>query len=161
MTYAFKVQQRFISFFGATYDIYDLATDQKIFIAKRQFFAIPPKIKIKDMAGNEDITIHSNFLFRNKWTIKHKGVVIGEVSFPIIRFFGFRFDLSLAGKKYSASNVFGYSFTAIDQTGNIGFKVDKKFLSLRDSFKVEVYPGLEPIFGIAAAIAIDSKYHES
>lgn len=159
MIYGFKVQQKMISF-TPTYDVYDLATDQKVFVAKRQFFSIPPKIVIEDLSGREVIKIESNFFFKNKWEIKQRGAIIGEVSFPIMRFFGFSFDLRLAGKEYTASNVFGHSFTARDPSGNIGFIVDKKVFSFRDTYKVEVYPGLEPLFAIAASIAIDSKYHE-
>ncbi len=159
MVYGFKVQQKIFAL-RATYNIYDLAKDEKIFVARRKILAFRPEIEIKDMNDQKVITIKSNFLFRNRWKIIQNNNLIGEVKFPIIRLFGFKFELSIAGNNYEATNIFGYSFTAVDDMGRIGFVVDKKFFSFRDSYKVEVHPPLEPLFGLAAAIAIDSKYHE-
>ncbi|MHA1304522.1 MAG: LURP-one-related family protein [Candidatus Heimdallarchaeaceae archaeon] len=155
----FKVQQKILALV-ATYKIYDLATDQQIFEAKRKMFTLTPTLIIRDMAGVEVIKIKSNFFFQNSWKIYQQDKLIGEVTFPIIRFCGIKFDVKLAGNVYTASDVLGYSFSAVDLSGNIGFKLDRKVFSIRDTYKVETYPPLDPLFALAAALAIDSKYFQ-
>ncbi|MHA1205218.1 MAG: hypothetical protein K9W45_01400 [Candidatus Heimdallarchaeum aukensis] len=156
----FKVQQKILALV-ATYNIYDLATDQQIFQAKRKMFSWTPTIIIKDMAENEVAKIVSNFFFQNNWKIyAPDGALIGEVKFPLIRFCGIKFDVMLAGNTYTASDIFGYSFSAVDVNGNLGFKLDRKVFAIRDTYKVETYPPLEPVFALAAALAIDSKYFQ-
>ncbi|MCE7742885.1 MAG: hypothetical protein GOP50_10560 [Candidatus Heimdallarchaeota archaeon] len=157
--FGFKVTQKIFTF-RATYDIIDEATGQQIFVAKRQIFALTPTLWIEDMNGNEVIRIKSNFLFKNRWKITQGDQLIGEVEFPIIRICGIKFDVLLAGQNYTASDLLGWSFNARDPSGNIGFTLDKKVFRIKDTYKVTVYPPLEPLFGLAAALTIDSKFYQ-
>ena len=157
--FGFKVTQKILAL-RATYQIFDEATGQQVFTAKRQVFAMTPTMWIEDMNGNEVIRIKSNFFFKNRWKITQGGNVIGEVEFPIIRFCGIKFDVHLAGQQYTASDVLGYSFNALNAQGQIGFGIDKKVFSIKDTYKVVVYPPLEPLFGLAAALTIDAKFYQ-
>ena len=157
--FGFKVQQKVFAFVS-TYNIFDLANDQKIFEAKRKVFTLTPTIIIKDASGQEVLRLKANFFFANKWKILQKGNLIGEVKFPLIRFCGIKFDVELQGNRYTASDIFGWSFNARDMNGNIGFTLDKKVFRIRDTYQVTVYPPLEPLFGLAAALAIDAKYYQ-
>lgn len=157
--FGFKVTQKIFAL-RATYDILDEATGQKIFVAKRQIFAFTPTLWIEDLNGNEVIRIKSNFLFKNRWKITQRNNIIGEVEFPIIRICGIKFDVHLAGQRYSASDILGWSFNAVDPSGRIGFTLDKKIFHIKDTYQVTVYPPLEPLFGLAAALTIDSKFYQ-
>ena len=158
--YGFKVTQKIFAL-RATYQIFDEATGQQIFTAKRQILTMTPTLWIEDMQGNEVIRIKSNFFFKNRWKITQQGNLIGEVEFPIIRLCGIKFDVHMAGKQYTASDILGWSFNAIEPNGNIGFTLDKKVFSIKDTYKVTVYPPLEPLFGLAAALTIDSKFYQN
>ena len=157
--YGFKVTQKIFAL-RATYQIVDEATGQQVFTAKRQIFTLTPTLWIEDMNGNEVIRIKSNFFFKNRWKITQGGNMIGEVEFPIIRICGIKFDVHLAGQHYTASDILGWSFNALDASGNIGFTLDKKVFRIKDTYKVTVYPPLEPLFGLAAALTIDSKFYQ-
>ncbi len=157
--FGFKVTQRILALV-ATYDIVDIATDQKVFVAKRRFFTLTPTIVIENLQGQEVAKIKSNFLFRNRWKITQGPNEVGEVEFPIIRFCGIKFDVMLAGNHYTASDILGWSFNAVGRDGSIGFTLDKKVFRIKDTYRVDVYPPLEPLFGLAAALAIDSKFYQ-
>ena len=156
--FGFKVSQRLIAF-GATYDIIDEATGERIFVGKKRLFTILPKMWIKNLQGKELIAIKSNF-WRTRWNIYQGTNLIGAVRFPFIKFCGIKFDVELAGNSYTASDILGWSFTARSRDGQIGFILDKKVFRIKDTYKVVVYPPLEPIFGLAAALAIDAKFYQ-
>ncbi|TET80025.1 MAG: hypothetical protein E3J43_02810 [Candidatus Heimdallarchaeota archaeon] len=158
--FGFKVTQRILAL-RATYDIIDVATGNKVFIAKRRMFTWRPTIIIENIQGQEVAKITANYFFQNKWKITVGPDLIGEIEFPIIKFCGIKFDIMLAGNQYTASDVFGWSFKAVGRDGVIGFTLDKKFFRIKDTYRVDVYPPLEPLFGLAAVLAIDSRYYRS
>ena len=158
--FGFKVTQRILTL-RSTYDIFDVATGNKVFIAKRRMFTWRPTIIIENIQGQEVAKITANYFFQNKWKITVGPDLIGEIEFPIIKFCGIKFDIMLAGNHYTASDVFGWSFKAVGRDGSIGFTLDKKFFRIKDTYRVDVYPPLEPIFGLAAVLAVDSRYYRS
>ncbi|MHA1347845.1 MAG: LURP-one-related/scramblase family protein [Candidatus Heimdallarchaeaceae archaeon] len=158
--FGFKVQQQFFAF-TATYNIFDMATDQQVFKAKRKLFTLGKTIVIEDMQGREVITIKANLFLKTKWKITQAGREIGMVIFPFFRLCGIKFSVELAGNEYHASDLMAYSFTARDLNNQIGFTLDRRILTIRDTYKVTVYPPLEPVFGLAATLAIDYKYFQN
>jgi len=158
--FGFKVKQRIISFRGGTYDIFDQATEQQLFVAKRKVFTLTPTIVIENMQGQEVARVKGNFFIGTKWKITQGANLIGIVKFPLIKFCGIKFDVELAGNHYMASDILGWSFVARDVNGNIGFLLDKKVLRIKDTYKIEVYPPLEPVFALAASLAIDIKFYQ-
>ncbi len=156
--FGFKVTQRILAL-GATYDIIDIATGNKIFVARRRLFTWTPTIIIENLQGQEVVKVKSNFLFGNRWKITQGPNLIGEIEFPIIKFCGIKFDVMLAENHYTASDIIGWSFNAVSRDGSIGFTLDKKF-RIKDTYRVDVYPPLEPLFGLAAVLAIDSKFYQ-
>ena len=157
--YAFKVRQRFFTFIRKFYDIFDLATEQKVLVAKTKILTFFPQIIVEDLAGREVVRIKSNWL-RTSWKIYQGDNLIGEVKFPFIRFCGIKFTVFMAGNAYEASDIIGWNFTAKDRNGNVGFLLDRKLFRIRDTYQVVVYPPLEPIFALAAALTIDMRYYE-
>ena len=157
--FGFKIRQRIFAF-RATYDIFDMATDQQLFKAKKKIFSFGKTIIIEDLQGREVVKIKGNVIFNNNWTITQNNQKIGMVRFPLIRFCGIKFTVELLGNIYNASDLLGYSFNAVNQAGHIGFSLNRRILSIRDTYKVDVYPPLEPVFGLAAALAIDAKYFQ-
>ncbi len=157
--FGFKVSQRILAF-RATYDIIDVATGNKVFVAKRRLFTWSPTIIIENLQGQEVAKVKGNFFFQNRWKITQGANLVGEVEFPLIRFCGIKFDVTLAGNHYTASDILGWSFNAVGRDGSIGFTLDKKVFRIKDTYRVDVYPPLEPLFGLAAALAIDSKFYQ-
>ena len=157
--YGFQVKQRILAF-RATYDIIDEATGQQIFVAKRKILTFTPTLWIENMQGQEVARVKGNFLIGTNWKITQGPNLVGAVKFPLIRFCGIKFDVELQGNNYTASDILGWSFTARDYNGNVGFMLDKKVFRIKDTYKVVVYPPLEPVLALAAALAIDSKFYQ-
>ena len=157
--FGFQVKQRIIAF-RATYDIIDEATGQQIFVAKRKIMTLTPTLWIENMQGQEVARVKGNFLFGTNWKISQGANPVGAVKFPLIRLCGIKFDVELQGNNYTASDILGWSFTARDYSGNVGFMLDKKVFRIKDTYKVVVYPPLEPVLALAAALAIDSKFYQ-
>ena len=157
--FGFQVKQRILAF-RATYDIIDEATGQQVFVAKRKIFTLTPKLWIENMQGQEVARVKGNFLIGTNWKISQGSNLVGAVRFPLIRLCGIKFDVELSGNNYTASDILGWSFTARDYSGNVGFMLDKKVFRIKDTYKVVVYPPLEPVLALAAALAIDSKFYQ-
>ena len=158
--FGFKIQQKFFSL-TATYKITDVATDQQIYKAKRKLFSFLKTIVIEDMQGIEVARIKGNFLFNNKWKIIQNENVIGSIKFPLVKLCGIEFTVELMDNVYHASDLMAYSFTARDANNQVGFTLDRKVFTIKDTYRVDVYPPLEPIFGLAATLAIDYKFFQS
>ncbi|MCG3220586.1 MAG: hypothetical protein H7641_04325 [Candidatus Heimdallarchaeota archaeon] len=158
--YGFQVKQRIISFFRATYDIIDEATGNQVFVAKRKIWSFTPTLWIENMQGQEVARVKGNFLFGTNWKISQGTNLVGAVRFPLIKLCGIKFDVEISGNNYTASDILGWSFTARDYNGNVGFILDKKIFRIKDTYKVVVYPPLEPVLALAAALAIDSKFYQ-
>lgn len=159
LPYGFKVKQKIIAF-APSYEIFDEATNNKIFTAKRNFFQFfTVTFRIFNLQGDELILVKSNWL-KTQWKILQKGKLIGTIRFPFIRLCGIKFDVELQGNTYTASDILGWSFTAKDLNNQIGFVLDKKIFRIKDTYKITVYPPLEPIFGLAASLAIDLKFYQ-
>jgi uncharacterized protein YxjI len=156
--FGFLVRQRILAF-RATYDITDEATGNKIFVAKRRIFTFRPKLWIENLQGQEVARVEGNFLIGTDWKIYQEENLVGAVKFPLFKLCGIKFDVELAGNTYTASDIIGWSFTARDYSGNVGFSLDKKF-RIKDTYKIVVYPPLEPLLALAAALAIDSKFYQ-
>ncbi len=157
--FGFKITQRILAL-RATYDIIDVATGNKVFIAKRRLFTWTPTIIIENLQGQEVAKVKANFFFQTRWKITQGPNLIGEIEFPLIKFCGIKFDVMLAGNHYTASDMLGWSFNAVSRDGSIGFTLDKKVFRIKDTYRVDVYPPLEPLYGLAAALAIDSKFYQ-
>ncbi|MBY9002233.1 MAG: LURP-one-related family protein [Candidatus Heimdallarchaeota archaeon] len=158
--FGFKVQQKILAF-TATYNIFDMATDQQVFRAKRKMFTIGKTIIIEDMQGKEVVKLKANLILKNKWKIVQNGREVGMVKFPLIRFCGIKFSVELAGNEYHASDLMAYAFTARDLNNQIGFTLDRRILTIRDTYRIDVYPPLDPIFGLAATLAVDYKFFQN
>jgi uncharacterized protein YxjI len=156
--FGFEIKQRILAL-RATYDIIDVATGNQVFIAKRKLFTWTPEITIENLQGQEVAKVQGNFFFQNRWKITQGPNLIGEVEFPIFKLCGIKFDVLLAGNHYTASDIIGWSFNAVGRDGKIGFTLDKKF-RIKDTYRVDVYPPLEPLYGLAAALAVDSKFYQ-
>ncbi|MHA2357985.1 MAG: LURP-one-related/scramblase family protein [Candidatus Heimdallarchaeaceae archaeon] len=160
LPYGFRVRQKIFAFrLAATYDIFDEATQQKVFIAKKKFLAILPTIVVENLNGQEVAKVKSNF-WKTKWKITQNGKLVGMVKFPFIRVCGIKFSVEMAGNVYHASDLLGWKFSAVDMQGRMGFYLDKRILTIRDTYKVDVYPPLEPVFGLAAALAVDVRFYQ-
>lgn len=155
----YQVEQKLLSM-TQTYKIKD-QMGIEFMIARRKMSSIfNPKIEVKDIAGNDLGYIQGNF-FKTQWNIfdvqeRHHGTI----EFPFFMWFTKSFTISTPiGVFRSGDSVFGKRFDAYAPDGRLAFVVDKKLISLRDSFKVSSNDQLGPFVTCLAAVVIDQKFN--
>lgn len=154
------------------------------FIVEQKILSLRPVYRVKDVYGNvfmeikKDWTsffspalhvnspdgkpighIQGNFLKTNWQLIDAQGQVQATLHFPLFMVFNKHFDLETPHGWYNSGNTFwAYKFECYDPNGQISFLVDKKILSIRDSFKIQSFGTLSPFITALSAICIDMRF---
>jgi len=155
----FKVEQKFFAL-RPTYKVSD-GTGQEFMIVRRQFFNFfRPYLFVERPDGTPLGSVQSNF-WRTEWELRDaEGNLHATIIFPFFMFFRKSFEINTANGIYrSGGSVFTYKFDAYSPSGQFAFVVDKKVLSIRDSFKVKSSGELSPFITCLAAVCIDQKFH--
>lgn len=155
------------------------------FKVQQKFFALRPTYKISDGAGNEFMVVRRKFInffrphlfierpdgtplgyiqsniWRTKWELRDaEGNLHATIVFPLIMFFRKNFHIETANGIYSSGqSIFAYKFDAYSPSGQFAFVVDKKIISIRDSFTIKSSGELSPFITCLAAVCIDQKFH--
>ncbi len=153
------VEQKLLSM-TQTYKIKDIMGNE-IMIARRKMSSIfNPKIEITSPDGNNLGYIQGNF-FKTQWDIfDNNNIKQATITFPFFMFLHKTFEIETnVGMFRSQDSVFGKKFDAYDPNGRLAFTVDKKILSVRDSFKIISNGQLGPFITCLAAVVIDMKFY--
>lgn len=157
----FKVTQKIFSL-TPTYKVAD-SSGREIMVASKNFFSFfRPEYIVKQPDGTPIGRLQGNF-FRTEWQIidEHEKVH-AIVRFPFFIFITKSFTVETGlGLFRSGSSVFGKRFDAYDPSGALSFVVDKKLISIRDTFKIQSNGLLSPFITCMAAVCIDRKFHSS
>lgn len=156
----FTIQQQILAI-RRTYKIKDV-NDHEFMEARRPFFNfLQPHFNVTTPDGRPIGDIQGNF-FRTTWKIKDaEGNVHAVIHFPLFSFIMKHFTIDTPnGTFQSGDSWFGYKFECFDSAGNMSFVVDKKVLSLHDTYKLQSSGELSPFVTTLSAIAIDERYHK-
>lgn len=155
----FKVEQKFFAI-RSTYKVSD-AMGMEFMIVKRKFINFfRPLLYVERPDGTPLGTIQSNF-WRTEWQLRDaEGNLHATVIFPFFMWFRKRFHIETANGIYpSGQSIFAYKFDAYSPSGQFAFVVDKKIISIRDSFKIKSSGELSPFITCLSAVCIDQKFH--
>lgn len=156
----FTVQQQFFTL-RSTYHIKD-GNDREFMSARRPFFNfLQPHFDVTTPDGRPIGDIQGN-IFRTNWKIKDaEGNVHAVIHFPLFAFIMKHFTIDTPNGQFkSGDSWLGWKFECFDSAGNSSFVVDKKVLSLHDTFKIQSSGELSPFITTMSAIAIDERYHK-
>ena len=154
------------------------------FVVEQKILSLRPVYKVKDMFGNVFMEIKRDWVnffspslhvqapdgrfigriqgnfFRTNWQlIDAQGVVQATIHFPLFMIFNKHFDIETPYGWYNSGNTFwAYKFECYDPQGQISYLVDKKILSIRDSFKIQSFGTLSPFITALSAVCIDMKF---
>jgi uncharacterized protein YxjI len=155
----FVVQQKLLAL-RPVYRVKDV-NGQVFMEVKRPFFnPFIPYLYVKAPDGKPIGHIQGN-LWRTEWKITDaEGRLHATLRFPFIMFFRKNFTVDTAyGQFRSGDSIFAYKFDCYDSQGRISFLVDKKILTIRDSFKIKSFGILSPFITTMAAVCIDQRLH--
>ena len=155
----YLVRQKIFAF-NDSFNITD-EHNRPIFKIEGKVFSLGNKLNIYDMSGNKRIYIEQKlFKLLPQYEIYENDRVIARVK-KQLTFFKARFDIeSDYGNFKVKGDAFGYNFSVLRDGKTIAI-VNKKFISLSDTYSVEVAEGEQDAFVLSLVIVIDQVLHDN
>ena len=156
----YLVQERLFSI-GTDFWIEDEAGN-RVFLVDGKAFSLRETFELKDSAGNLRARIRKQLLaMRDTMQIEDAGGVIAKVRPAFFSPLRHRYFIDLAdGEQLEAVGNFAdkdWALTAAD--GRILARISRQWFHIRDTYGVEVAPGMDDALAIAVAVCID-RIHE-
>lgn len=155
----FKVNQKLFAF-RSTYKISNALGHEFMVVKKKFINPFRPYLYVEQPNGTSMGHIQGN-LWRTQWEIfdEHNNLH-ATIRMPLFMMFRKNFTIETADGIYQSGNsIFAYKFDAYAPNGQIALLVDKKILSIRDSFQIKTFGSLNPYVSCLAAVIIDQKFH--
>jgi uncharacterized protein YxjI len=128
-----------------------------------RLLSIRDKLVLHDLHGNEAATITKQLIaLRPTYTIARPGLPNAKVKKDFINILREGFTIDMEGDLPDLriqGNIFEHNYSILRE-GNIIAEISKKWISLRDSYVVDVSDGEDAVLLLAAAIAVDRITHE-
>ena len=128
-----------------------------------RLLGIRDKLTLRDLEGNVVATITSHLIaLRPTYTIDRPGQPDATVKKDFINILREGFSVDMAGGLPDLriqGDILEHSYT-ISRQGNTIAQVSKKWISLRDSYVVDVTEGEDAVLLLACAIVVDRITHE-
>lgn len=128
-----------------------------------RLIGIRDKLTLRDLQGNVVATITKHLIaLRPTYTIARPGQPDATVKKDFINILREGFSVDLEGGLPDLriqGNIFEHSYT-ISQKGVPVAQVSKKWISLRDSYVIDVAEGEDAVLLVACAITVDRITHE-
>ncbi len=130
---------------------------QPVYQVNGKLFSLHNTIVMSDMAGNEVATVRRHLLsLRPTYEITHGGQELAEIRKHLFTPFGDRFTVDIPGPDdlEIKGNLFEHDYT-ISQSGQTIATVSKRWISLTDTYGVDVAPGQNDALVLASVLALD------
>ena len=130
---------------------------QPVYQVNGKLFSVHNTIVMRDMAGNEVATVRRHLLsLRPTYEITHGGQELAEIRKHLFTPFGDRFTVDIPGPDdlEIKGNLFEHDYT-ISQSGQTVATVSKRWISLTDTYGVDVAPGQNDALVLASVLALD------
>lgn len=157
----FVLKERIFSL-RESYYIRNEAGDNVLEVTGR-LLGIRDKLTLRDLHGNEVATITSHLIaLRPTYTIERPGQPDATVKKDFINILREGFSVDMAGGLSDLriqGDILDHSYT-IARKGTTIAQVSKKWISLRDSYVIDIDGGEDAILLLACAIVVDRISHE-
>jgi len=128
-----------------------------------RLLSIRDKLVLHDPHGNEAATITKQLIaLRPTYTIARPGLPDAKVKKDFINILREGFTIDMEGDLPDLriqGNIFEHNYSILRE-GTIIAEISKKWISLRDSYVVDVSDGEDAVLLLAAAITVDRITHE-
>lgn len=157
----YRIRERLFSF-GDDFWIEDDAGRRVYLVDGRAFTLLREKLVIKDATGRELGFLREKLIsLRKAYEIHSGGRHVATVRKDLFNFLRCRFTVDVPGPDdYEAQGSFldhEYTFTRHSRTVAT---VSKKWLTLRDTYTVDVEPGEDDVLLLASTVVIDQICHD-
>ena len=150
----YQLQQKLFAF-GDDFRVRD-ETGADRYIVDGKVFTLGHRVIIRDTRGGEEATIHQHLIaLLPTYEITRQGEEVAEVRKKLTLFReGFTVDIPGPDDLSVQGDLFDHEYV-FTRDGQTVATVSKQWFTLRDSYGVEVEPGVDPVLILASAIVID------
>lgn len=151
----YKVKQKLVAM-RPVYEIYDEETGEKIAVGRQTWLSfLRSTVNMKDPQDNDILTAKGGFFDKTFHLLDPSGNKIAKITRPWIMW-NKRFTIHYRDDEIHAEGgVMAWGFDAASESGRFAFKLDKKVISVRDQFRVEVGDYMDWKHAVASAIVVD------
>jgi len=151
----YLIRERFFDF-GDDFDITD-ESGQKMFHVDGKVLSVRDKLVISDAAGNDVAEVHRRLVaLRRTYEIIVGGETAAQVRKHLVTPFRDKFTIDLPGSDdlEMKGSIFDHEFT-IERDGDTVATVSKRWITIRDTYAVDIADGENDLLILATVLALD------
>ncbi|GLY93077.1 LURP-one-related family protein [Actinoplanes sp. NBRC 103695] len=151
----FVIREKFFSI-GDDFDVLD-ENGVKVFRVDGKVLSVRDKVVIEDPAGNELATVHRHLVaMRPTYEIRIGGEKAAEVRKKLFTPFRDKFTIDVPGPDdlEMKGDLLDHEYV-IERGGAEVAAVSKRWLTIRDTYAVQVSPGEDPLLIVGSVLALD------
>ncbi len=151
----YVIRERFFHL-GDDFDITDEAGNRLLHVDGK-VLSLHDRLVLQDPAGREVAQVSRKLVaLRPTYEISVGGQPAAQVRKHFFTPFGDKFTIDIPGPDdlEMKGNILDHEFT-IEQGGNLVATVSKRWLSLRDTYAVQIAPGQDDLLVLASILALD------
>ena len=151
----YVIRERFFSI-GDDFDVMD-EHGNKVLHVDGKVFSVRNKLIIEDLAGTELASVHRHLVaLRPTYEIRVGGEKAAEIRKKLFTPFHDRFTIDVPGPNdlEMRGNLLEHEYT-IERGGVEVAAVSKRWLTIRDTYAVQIAAGEEPLLIIGSVLALD------
>ncbi|WP_127508269.1 LURP-one-related/scramblase family protein [Actinoplanes solisilvae] len=157
----YVIRERFFSI-GDDFDVLD-EHGNKVYHVDGKVLSVRDKVVIEDPSGDEVATLHRHLVaLRPTYEIRIGGEKAAEVRKKLFTPFRERFTIDVPGPDdlEMKGDLLDHEYV-IERDGVEVASVSKRWLTIRDTYAVQVAPGIEPLLIIGSVLALDLALERS
>ncbi|MEW1586445.1 LURP-one-related family protein [Micromonospora vinacea] len=151
----FVIRERFFSI-GDDFDVLD-EHGAKVFHVDGKVLSVRNKVVIEDTSGQEVATLHRHLVaLRPTYEIRIGGEKAAEVRKKLLTPFRDKFTIDVPGPDdlEMKGDLLDHEYV-IERDGTEVAAVSKRWLTIRDTYAVQVTAGVDPLLIIGSVLALD------
>src|SRR4051812_22919157 len=151
----YVIRERFFSF-GDDFDVHD-EHGNKVLHVDGKVFTIRDKVVIEDLNGDEVASVHRRMIaLHPTYEIRIGGEKAAEVRKKLFTPFRDKFTIDVPGPDdlEMKGNLVDHEYV-VEQSGREVATVSKRWLTIRDTYAVQVAADINPLLIIASVLALD------
>jgi uncharacterized protein YxjI len=151
----YVIREKFFSI-GDDFDVLD-GDGNKVLHVDGKVLSVRDKVVIEDLTGQEVASVHRHLVaLRPTYEIRIGGEKAAEVKKKLFTPFREKFTIDVPGPDdlEMKGDLLDHEYV-IERGGSRVAEVSKRWLTVRDTYAVEIAPGEQPLLVIGAVLALD------
>ena len=149
------IRERFFSI-GDDFDVLD-EHGNKVFHVDGKVLSVRNKVVVEDLAGNEVASVHRHLVaVRSTYEIRIGGEKAAEVRKKLFTPFRDKFTIDVPGPDdlEMKGDLLDHEYV-IERGGDEVAAVSKRWLTIRDTYAVQITEGVDPLLILCSVLALD------